>query len=388
MIFILPFFVIYLHILKPDYVSHRKIVDFNQFLSLEREWNTLEQKNPNVFLRHEWFKSWWMAYGNHKKLWILLVKENNELIGIAPLMLSKTLFRFFPVRRIEFIKNDESPRCDFLYKDREKTIKKIIDYLISYNKWDLVTLEGIPEDSKTPELLKRYCSERKLDILIKPSLNSPFLNINTDWKTFYKSKTQRFKKRLRYNKNKIKKLGQITIDHITSNNIEKALSEVFYIGHKSWKEQTKKSISSTNENKKFFFYLTNEAALKEWLSLWILRIEGKPVAFEYHLKYKNIVHALRAEFDEHYEKYSPGSVLDAYIVEQLFSKNIKGYDMGGSADAYKTHWTSCLKLHVNVFIFNKKLYSKFIKSIESKMIPFLKKNRIVKTIRNYISRQG
>ena len=84
-----------------------EVKDFSSFLALEKEWNSLVERSQDdtIFLRHEWFKCWWNAYGAEKELLILLVKEDGELIGISPFMISKVRFRGFPIKKISFIEN-------------------------------------------------------------------------------------------------------------------------------------------------------------------------------------------------------------------------------------------------------------------------------------------
>ena len=105
---------------------------FSSFLGLEKEWNSVLQKSENdsIFLRHEWFRSWWEAYGAEKELLILLFKENGELLGICPFMISKGHFRGFPTKKISFIENDETPRLNIIYVNgRNDIIEAIISHL-------------------------------------------------------------------------------------------------------------------------------------------------------------------------------------------------------------------------------------------------------------------
>jgi len=66
------------------------ITNFSEFLALEGIWNDLlkHSDNDTVFLTHEWFRCWWLGYGDGKQLFILLVKNKGEVIGIAPLILT------------------------------------------------------------------------------------------------------------------------------------------------------------------------------------------------------------------------------------------------------------------------------------------------------------
>lgn len=355
-----------------------EVRNFSSFIALEKEWNSVVERShgDTIFLRHEWFKCWWNAYGTEKELLILLAKEDGELIGISPLMISKGRFRGFPIKKISFIENDETPCSSIIYiNDRDEIVEAIISYVVQKVKaWDILILNKIPVDSESYAMIQKVCQENKIAFLNKTSWKSPFLKIETDWDTFYKNTSQRLKKRLRYNNNQLKKLGSIEGSQVEGG--EKDLEDIFMIGQSSWKNKIKKSISSTQENRKFFSSLTTTAKTKGWLYVWMMKANGKPIAFEYDLQYKGKVYALRSEFDEQYASNSPGAVLESDIIKSLFQNGFKEYDMGGSADEYKKHWTTDIREHANILVFNNGLYSKLLILLEGIIIPYIKRKEI------------
>ena len=360
-----------------------EVKDFVSFLSLEQEWNSLLESSHDdtIFLRHEWFKCWWQAYGNGKELSILLFREEGKLIGISPLMISRDYFRGFPINKISFIENDETPRTNIItLHKKSEIIEAMIRYLTDKAApWNVFIFNKIPMDTDTHEILFSLCQKKRIPVLARPSLHSPVLRINTDWDTFYKNTSQRTKKRLRYNKNRLRKQGDLSIVHITEP-VETDLRDIFNIGKNCWKSEIGKSISSSTENQVFFTELASAAGTKGWLSIWLMKANHNPIAFEYHLKYKNQVYALRSEFDEEYGAYSPGSVLDSHIVQKLFLNGFDEYDMCGSDDAYKKHWTPDVREYTNILIFNKGVYPKMLRFIETKLIPYLKGIKFVSAL--------
>lgn len=358
-----------------------EVKDFNEFLNLEEDWNRLLRKSSfdTVFSRHEWYRCWWEAYGGGNELSILLCKEEGRLIAISPLMMSKDHFRGFPIKKISFIENDETPHCTILV-DREADLSAIQEGIFNYltstpSRWDILWLRKIPKDTGIIDYIKKYLEENEYKFIIRTSLQSPVLIIETDWGTFYSGRTQRFKKKVRHDYNKLKKQGDIEIQKLdTPSKIDSHLKDVFRIGCQSWKGKIRKSIGSTPENRIFFSTLpralTND---RNGILLWTLRIKGEMIAFEYHVKEKNTMYALRGEFDEAYRPYGPGAVLDYEIVRNLFDNNVKIYDMCGSPDDYKLRWTSELRSHLEFLIFSRRPYSKFLALLEKNAKPIAKR---------------
>jgi len=359
-------------------VNIAKIDNFNDFLALEKVWNQVLEKSPSdtVFLTHEWFRCWWQAYGNGNNLFILLVEDEGEIIAVAPLMISKERCRGFPVKKVGFIENNNSPQSNFiiLAKDKE-CLSLIVDYLRGNNNlWDIVLFNNIPKESRTTDILPEILAEKRLLSGIRNGTSSPYITINSDWQNYYSKRSKKFREVLNNKANRLKKLGTITIREFNNCDQDDGLmTEVFEIGRRSWKVEKKIAISSTKENRKFFSELSKIASRKGWLSIWLLYINDCPVAFEYHLRYKGKVYALRAAYVEEYREVSPGSVLDKHIVEHLFKSGFTEYDLGPGVVFYKMRWTSEINLSVQIILFKNGLLAYLIYLIEFRIIGFLKK---------------
>jgi len=358
------------------------ITKFEDFLSLETIWNNLVEKSENdtLFLRHEWFKCWWLGFGKNKQLFVLLVKDEGSIIGIAPLMIERTHYRGFPVRKIEFIENSNSPRVNFiLTKKKEECLEAVFNYLKeNKDKWDIIDLRNVPEDTFICGSLPEVLDRNKLLSGIRKGLHSPFISVNSDWHTYYSTRTRRFRKSLKNKTNRIKKIGEPVIQKFENiGNPGTVLTDIMEISKNSWKGKYQRDIASIEDNRRFFEELSKEAGKKRWLNIWLLSINGKPVAYEYHLKYKDRVSALRGDFDERLRDYSPGSILDAYIVRHVFESNLKEYDMGGSNDFYKRNWTSSARRHTEFIAYKNDLIWRLLYFLEFRVIFFLKKSDIL-----------
>ena len=74
-----------------------EVNNIEEFQALKEQWNLLLEQcsDNNIFLAWEWLFTWWQYFGNDKKLRILLIKEGNNIIGIAPFMLTTYREGFF-----------------------------------------------------------------------------------------------------------------------------------------------------------------------------------------------------------------------------------------------------------------------------------------------------
>ncbi|MCI5221816.1 MAG: GNAT family N-acetyltransferase [Candidatus Electrothrix sp. AR4] len=358
-----------------------EVTTYKEFLSLRERWNSLVEKSSinSAFLTHEWFRCWWDSYGQGNQLLILLFQEEGVLKCIVPLMISKVLFRGLPVRKISFIENDENPHCGVI-EDSSYDISCIIDAMVNHlnstseSRWDIIMLRKINKDSRLIKILSDSFKSRGYDAVINSTLRSPVLYINTDWNSFYAGKSQRFKKKIRYDRNKLKREGNITTRVFdTPEQIESIIEEVFAVGCRSWKGKDGNSVGSTPQNRSFFSQLPKALSnTKNKVLLWTLSLDEKIISFEYHVGQGHTVYALRGEFDAEYQGGSPGAVLDGEVVHHLFEKGIQTYDMcGDSADLYKLRWTSDVRPYQELIAFRRGIYPKILAFLEMHIIPII-----------------
>jgi len=229
--------------------------------------------------------------------------------------------------------------------------------------------------------------EKRILFGIKDGVSSPYIPINSDWQSYYSKRSKKFREVLNNKANRLKRIGTITIQEF--NNCDQdgdLMAKIFEIGRRSWKEKEKIAISSSKDNRNFFSELSKIASQKGWLSIWLLNLNGQPIAFEYHVKYKGKVYALRAAYIVEYQEVSPGSVLDKYIIEHLFRGDFAEYDLGPGVVFYKMRWTSQVRDCMQFMIFKENIYSFVLYQFEFKIIPRIKKSKLLATIKNIRSR--
>jgi len=354
------------------------ITNFDDFLKLEQDWNSVLESSgsDHVCLTFEWFKAWWQSFGENKQLFVLRIKDGNEVIGMAPLMIERSSYRGIPVREMKFIENENSPKSDFIIsKSPEKALDAIFEVFIEHkNIWDLIRLNNIPRESPNFEILQKSAKNHDLLFGVKEGYFSPFVKIDKSWNVYYEGLSKKFQKYLRYKTNKASRKGGFEIKKIEnlSNNRE-ILQKISEISKNSWKGKIKRDIACTPTNQLFFERLTRIAESKGWLNIWLLEINGQTVAYEYKLHYKNSVCGMRSDFDEKYDDISPGAVLRLGVLKNAFEDNLKEFDMGAGEQLYKKNWTDDTREHARVLVYKKDLLGYILYFIEFRVIVFLKK---------------
>jgi len=338
-----------------------KITNYKDFISLKESWNKLlesSREKNNVFLRHEWFDAWWQAFGIGKNLFILLYYDDKQKpVGIAPFMLFRDTYKGLLYKRLGFIEDPNAPSMNFIVKQKyeERVIGEFMKFLLKKkkNRWDAAVLNKIPDNSSTISICTQFLKDNKAGFLLRKSQNSPYIAMKSDWERFLKTTSAKFRKQLRNKINKLLKAGEVKFDVCRDVGINREhLNDALSVSSRSWKHQEGTSMTSTPERKRFFELLSDVASKNGWLRIWLLKLNGKPIATEYHLEYKSKTHAMRGDFDEEYASLSPGSALEAQIIEHCFKNGLLEYDFCGLPYGYKMRWTRLLHERSNLLFYN------------------------------------
>ncbi|MBU0756928.1 MAG: hypothetical protein KKF44_02595, partial [Nanoarchaeota archaeon] len=144
-------------------VKIRLIESLEDLEPISKEWDRLIKKSTvnNIFLTWDWMYVWYRHFGKGKRLFVLVCYEKDELIGIAPLVISSVfLGKKYDV--LEFMGGEEAcgEYLDFIIKNgkEEICINLIVKHLISSEKvCDFIHLSDVSSDSGLLALaLKRF----------------------------------------------------------------------------------------------------------------------------------------------------------------------------------------------------------------------------------------
>jgi CelD/BcsL family acetyltransferase involved in cellulose biosynthesis len=352
------------------------IDSFERFRALAAAWNGLLAQSDvdNPFLRHEWVECWWNSYGGGKELLVLLVKEGEDIVAIAPLMRCRSRWRKLPVRIVTFIANEHSLRLGVIMKNDDPAIlRQIMVHLQERCRYDLILLDLVENDSATEKGITALASYDGRRYLPMESFRSPYIPSAGCWEEYLKGRSKNFRHKISRIANLCRRRGDCTVTNYSGSGVEQALDAVLCISKKTWKFRSKTAIASNGRDTKFYRLLAETASAKGWLNLWILRAGGAPAAFAYNLDYGGKIYALKIGFDETFSALAPSEYLNACAIRACFEEGRREYDWLGKDLPFKMRWTSACRLHRKHLLFSGRLYGRALFFLETGIVPLLKK---------------
>lgn len=323
-----------------------EIDDESGFQALKESWNKLaESTSAHVFLRHEWFDAAWAWRRADAALGILCVSSSDRLVGILPSLRPRRTAH--NGRLIKFLTVPDTQFCDLLVEpqEKERVCRALADHLVATAAhWDALHLECLPPNSIIETALLPVLSACGLQSRLSAVDQNLFVDLRMPWLDYYAARPRSLRKSRNLAANRLSRSGRLDLERIgcgdfATGRAERLLDELISVSEHSWKNSIGISLDRPGPGA-FIRRLTDLALRQGWLSVWILRFEDRAIAMEYQLVYKGQVHALRADFDERYRGFSPGTYLNFRLLEGLFADGFERYYMGPGRNVYKRRWSS------------------------------------------------
>jgi len=359
----------------------RLIRSDEELFSLRDAWNALLESNPEIdfpFYSWEWFSNSWKFFGTPQgsELFLYLVEEGDQLLGIFPLIRTIGTRRFLRIRSLEFCNPGIIPRNTFLVDGAvavEPVCRTLWDRLIADKEhWDMITLSDIPAMSPFHDYCLNTLAERNISLIKTRGRQSPFIRLD-GW-----SYDEYFAKK-----------GDKDARRRWKRTMEKAQVEDQFWGIKIFQEEAdiqlgwnlsmevrKESWKGPFKNPKYVEFYTNlctELAVKKEVVIPILFYGETPIAAQF-ITGKNGVYFLHTnDFDMRFHGISPGKCLIYQLFIHAFEQHWRVFDFTGGDYDYKKELATDLHSHSAFQFFHRGWKSRLIFESKVSFLPFLRK---------------
>ena len=352
---------------------------FDEFVELESVWNRLavESDIDNPFITYEFFYCLLKVFFEKSELLIFVVKDNGEIVGIAPF--------FRDGNSIRSINNIHSHYFDFIFKkNRSDVYGYVFQYIVKNYEFENIFLGDICCKSG----LFQYISSNDCFVhaIVKERV-SPVLMVNQSWKDFYSSISKNFRNNVNKRVNKVNRQGGYLLKECNDvNELDVFLNDLFDIEKKSWKHSLGKSMLRTAEQPMFYSLLSK--ILFKNIKIEILYINNSPAAFWLSLFYNNSVYQLKNSFVEDIKDLSPGIILTVECLKKYFRQRIRYIDYLGITNSVKSRVSNDNRVACDMHIYRKNIVNYAYIFIKFKVWPKVGNSSFAQTVKNFILRKS
>lgn len=334
--------------------SVQEVTDRAGFMALEPEWNALVEATSNeIFYRHEFLRIWIDNFAPSARLRILTLRDaGGRLTAALPLMAERAALNGIPVRQLSATANAHSCRFDLIAREPEAAALIFLTWLRADRSWDVLRLTDVPDGGAGWALLEEARSSGLVTGAWE-SLQSPYVPLPSSQEVFQGTLQAKFKANCRRRRKKLEERGKVRFERLDGGlELAGKLEEGFALEQSGWKGRSGTAMAQDRSTWGFYTELARDAAYAGRLSLYYLRLDGRPVAFQYGLTHGGRYFLLKPGYDESLKECSPGQLLMDEVLADCISRGLREFDFLGPDMVWKRDWTDKVRRHTWLFIFN------------------------------------
>jgi CelD/BcsL family acetyltransferase involved in cellulose biosynthesis len=300
--------------------------------------------HPTFFSTPAWLTTWWQHYQAGRELLLLAVRQGDNTVGFAPLMLE-------PIpggRAVLFLGSGLSDYADVLVDEsqaeRRTVVFAVLDYLAEHFRNALFDLQEIPEHSPTLDLINAWARERGITAATVAQDVCPIIALPEEPELYHKQLRKSFLADIRRGDRRLRERGEVVIvDHLQPpqgdwTDLRDQMSEL-----QSQRMRTKGEVPMWHGPVGAFVKdVLQSADAAGKLRLTGLYLDGKLIAYELCFLHRTTIYAWSRAFDEEHRNTGPGKIALLHLLEQGITQGYRVFDLLRGEEPYKALWTNGL----------------------------------------------
>jgi len=325
-------------VLEINQISHLKNYEFC--------WDSQFKKTPNAsfFQTLAWLETYWKHYGQDKQLRVLIVRAQQEVIGIVPLVQQTESTKAGAIQVLTYPLDNWGAFFSPLGSDTAATLYAAFQFLQSKRaKHDLLDMRWIdPTVDRGRVATAMRCHGLHPNIL--PWNSTYQIELPNTFDEYLSGRSPKFRANIRRS---IRQAESQDIEFqryrpVRGDNENPGLiEECIDFSRNTWQgESTTGTTLCHSKTVDYFRDCYQKASKLGMIDIVTLRAEEAIIAFCYNFHYKGQVLGIRSGFDPAFRKISLGNVLLSLQIRDSIQRGDVSIDLGTHHSDVKTRWTT------------------------------------------------
>ena len=301
--------------------------------SFDSIWERWEEILPlsatnTVFVTPWWHKTWWDNFGEGGDTLILSVSDDDQLIGIAPLMAGEN-------GALTFLGDkDLYDYLDFIVPrdSLDKFYPAMVDHLSTLD-WTTLDLPSLPCGSPTLERLPELARAKGWEVLVEEEETTPKAELPGSWDEFLAGLRKKDRHELR---RKLRRLDRESENRqyaaANGDSLDGSMREFFTLLRASRED---KNEFMTPDRERFFLDMAHELASRDQFRLYFLEVDGEKVAACICFDYGGDFLLYNSGYEPGYSRFSVGLINKALSIRTAIEENRKVFNFLKGNERYK-----------------------------------------------------
>jgi CelD/BcsL family acetyltransferase involved in cellulose biosynthesis len=350
------------HIEPAETAQHMiHVEEINQIEQLDNyrlHWNALlpQTRNATFFQSLDWLTVYWDHYGEDQHLRVLVVLDDEKVLGILPMVVRRESSKLGSVRVLTYPLDDWSSFYGPIGPNPTATLLAGMRHINATPRdYDILDIRWVDVNDCDHGRTRTAMQQAGFDPCQQHLETSAVVDIDGNWQEYWNSRNKKWRDDIARCERRMAEAGKVELVRYrptgTLNDDDDPRWDLYdacvKLAARSWQGSSTDGTTLSHACVCCYLRDTHLAAVRAGtLDLNILLLDGEPIAFAYNYHYNGRVYGMRKGFDPRYSRLSPGMVLQKMILEDSFSCEDTYYDMGVKFMDSKQHWiTSSRESH-------------------------------------------
>jgi CelD/BcsL family acetyltransferase involved in cellulose biosynthesis len=313
----------------------QEVLRFDDLCAIREEWSELWDRamGATVFQSPEWLLPWWRHLFKGGEMWTIGVRRNGCLVGLAPMFL-------YGNRTAAFAGSGVSDYLGFLVSDAEAA-HEIWTGIAASRRWDVCEFQDIWFQNPA---IRDGADGLKFES--RPRTVCPVTILSRDFESRLSSK---FRHNLRNARNRLSTVGA-SFETAAAEQDSEFLDALVQLHAARWEARGEAGVLSTGAQRLFLRDACCAFRQRGWLRLHGLRLRGelKAVVCIFCALGRSAYYL--GGFDPHLARYSPGSALISFAINQAAAERCTEFDFLRQGELYKYHWGATDRVNLRLTV--------------------------------------
>jgi CelD/BcsL family acetyltransferase involved in cellulose biosynthesis len=292
---------------------------------LRAEWNALALEGGSIFATWEWSDVWWKHHGRGREL---LLHKGTTPAGRMLAALPLYAWRDRWPRVLRFLGHGPGDELGPVYaRGTADAAARCLGIALGTLEWDVFLGEQLRGDEGWTARLGGRTWRRESNLALRVP--------DGGWDSYLAGRSPNFRQQLRRRRRELDGSGRVRFRLAEEKSLERDLDTLFAL-HRAGRGSRRTDFADTP----FHRELARAALAQGWLRLWLVELDGRPVAAWHGFHVGTIASYYQAGRDPAYERLSVGFVLLAHTIQAAIAEGATEYRFGRGDEEFKFRFTA------------------------------------------------